>query len=83
MSGLPRRLGRIPDVSISRILMKTENNLLFGLVALQNGAVDADRLAETCAHGGGPSMDLRERLVMRDASRSSRRPRSTGLSKAR
>ena len=29
--------------------MDTERNLLFGVVALQNGAVDADRLAETCA----------------------------------
>ena len=29
--------------------MNTERNLLFGVVALQNGTVDADRLAETCA----------------------------------
>jgi serine/threonine protein kinase len=29
--------------------MDTERNLLFGVVALQNGAVDADGLAETCA----------------------------------
>ena len=29
--------------------MDTERNLLFGVVALQNGTVDADRLAETCA----------------------------------
>jgi eukaryotic-like serine/threonine-protein kinase len=29
--------------------MDTERNLLFGVVALQSGAVDADRLAETCA----------------------------------
>ena len=29
--------------------MDTERNLLFGVVALQNRAVDADRLAETCA----------------------------------
>src|SRR5271156_3913084 len=29
--------------------MDTERNLLFGVVALQNGAVDADRLAETYA----------------------------------
>src|SRR5580704_12553998 len=29
--------------------MDTERNLLFGVVAFQNGAVDADRLAETCA----------------------------------
>ena len=44
--------------------MKTENNLLFGLVALQNGAVDADRLAETCAAWSADrSIDLRERLV--------------------
>jgi eukaryotic-like serine/threonine-protein kinase len=27
----------------------TERNLLFGVVAFQNGTVDADRLAETCA----------------------------------
>ena len=29
--------------------MDTERNLLFGVVAFQNGAVDADGLAETCA----------------------------------
>ena len=29
--------------------MDTERNLLFGVVAFQNGMVDADRLAETCA----------------------------------
>ena len=29
--------------------MDTERDLLFGVVAFQNGAVDADRLAETCA----------------------------------
>ena len=29
--------------------MDTERNLLFGVVAFQNGTVDADRLAETCA----------------------------------
>ena len=29
--------------------MDTERNLLFGVVAFQSGAVDADRLAETCA----------------------------------
>ena len=29
--------------------MDTERNLLFGVVALQSGAVDADRLAETCS----------------------------------
>ena len=28
--------------------MDTERNLLFGVVAFQNGTVDADRLAETC-----------------------------------
>jgi hypothetical protein len=30
-------------------VMDTERNLLFGVVAFQNGAVDADGLAETCA----------------------------------
>ena len=30
-------------------MVDTERNLLFGVVAFQNGAVDADRLAETCA----------------------------------
>ena len=29
--------------------MDTDRNLLFGVVAFQNGVVDADRLAETCA----------------------------------
>ena len=29
--------------------MDSERNLLFGVLALQNGVVDADRLAETCA----------------------------------
>src|SRR4051794_21536513 len=29
--------------------MDTERNLLFGIVAFQNGAVDAQGLAETCA----------------------------------
>ena len=44
--------------------MKTQSNLLFGLVALQNGAVDADRLAETCAEWSvDRSVDLPERLV--------------------
>ena len=29
--------------------MNTQNDLLFGMVAFQTGAVEADRLAETCA----------------------------------
>jgi eukaryotic-like serine/threonine-protein kinase len=29
--------------------MDTDRNLLFGVIAFQNGAIDADRLAETCA----------------------------------
>ena len=36
-------------IPVVRLPMDTERNLLFGVIALQNGAVDADRLAETCA----------------------------------
>ena len=32
--------------------MSTQGNLLFGLVAFQSGAVEADQLAETCAARG-------------------------------
>ena len=46
--------------------MDTERNLLFGVVALQNGAVDADRLAETCAAWAEePSQPLAELFVDR------------------
>ena len=39
--------------------MDTERNLLFGVVAFQNGTVDADRLAETCADGSRTDADAR------------------------
>ena len=46
--------------------MDTERNLLFGVVAFQNGAVDADRLAETCAAWvEEPSQTLASLLVDR------------------
>ena len=46
--------------------MDTERNLLFGVVAFQNGAVDADRLAETCAAWASePSLPLADLLVDR------------------
>jgi eukaryotic-like serine/threonine-protein kinase len=48
--------------------MDTERNLLFGVVALQNGAVDADRLAETCgAWITDPTTTLAELFVERGA----------------
>jgi len=31
--------------------MNTQNDLLFGMIAFQTGAVEADQLAETCALG--------------------------------
>jgi eukaryotic-like serine/threonine-protein kinase len=46
--------------------MDTERNLLFGVVAFQNGAVDADRLAETCAAWASePSVTLADHLLDR------------------
>ena len=46
--------------------MDTERNLLFGVVAFQNGTVDADRLAETCADWvTNPSRPLAELMVDR------------------
>lgn len=46
--------------------MDTERNLLFGVVAFQNGAVDADALAETCAAmSTEPTMGLGDMLVER------------------
>ena len=37
--------------------MEAERNLLFGVIAFQNGTLDADRLAESCAHWvGEPSV---------------------------
>ena len=46
--------------------MDTERNLLFGVVAFQNGAVDADRLAETyAAWTSEPSVTLADRLLDR------------------
>ncbi len=46
--------------------MDTERNLLFGVVAFQNGAVDADALAETCASmAAEPTTGLGDMLVRR------------------
>jgi serine/threonine protein kinase len=46
--------------------MDTERNLLFGVVAFQNGTVDADRLAETCAAWvAEPSQPLANMFVSR------------------
>ncbi len=48
--------------------MDTERNLLFGVVAFQNGAVDADALVETCAAmslASEPTMGLGDMLVER------------------
>src|SRR6185437_15773746 len=46
----PGFLGRSDPIRPDgEVAMDTERNLLFGVVALQNGAVDADGLAETCA----------------------------------
>jgi eukaryotic-like serine/threonine-protein kinase len=46
--------------------MDTERNLLFGVIAFQNGAVDADRLAETyTAWATKPSTSLADHFVDR------------------
>ena len=46
--------------------MDTERNLLFGVVAFQNGAVDADGLAETCAAWTSePTLPLADMMVDR------------------
>ncbi len=46
--------------------MDTERNLLFGVVAFQNGAVDADGLAETCAAWASePTRPLADLMVDR------------------
>ncbi len=46
--------------------MDTERNLLFGVVALQSGAVDADGLAETCAAWATePTLPLADLMVDR------------------
>ena len=46
--------------------MDTERDLLFGVVAFQNGAVDADLLAETCAAWASePIASLAEHFVDR------------------
>jgi serine/threonine protein kinase len=46
--------------------MDTERNLLFGVVAFQNGAVDADCLAETCADWASePTQPLADLMVHR------------------
>src|SRR5262245_66071253 len=46
--------------------MHTERSLLFGVVALQSGAVDADGLAETCAAWSSePALPLADLMVDR------------------
>ncbi len=46
--------------------METERSLLFGVVALQSGAVDADGLAETCAAWSAePTLPLADLMVDR------------------
>ena len=46
--------------------METERNLLFGVLAFQNGALEADRLAETCASWvAEPTLPLADLLVDR------------------
>ena len=46
--------------------METERSLLFGVVALQSGAVDADGLAETCAAWAAePTLPLADLMVDR------------------
>src|SRR5262245_52692854 len=46
--------------------MDPERNLLFGVVALQSGAIDADGLTETCAAWASePTMPLADALVGR------------------
>ena len=46
--------------------METELELLFGVVAFQSGAVDADDLAETCANWvDQPTLPLAEMLMDR------------------
>src|SRR4051794_6487448 len=46
--------------------MNTERNWLFGVVAFQNGAVEADRLAEACAAWAAePTRPMADLLVDR------------------
>ena len=46
--------------------MDADRDLLFGVVALQKGAVDADRLAETCALWvAEPTLPLADLMVNR------------------
>ena len=46
--------------------MDTDRNLLFGVLAFQKGAIDADRLAETCAAiAGEATVSVADRLVDR------------------
>src|ERR1700677_3771582 len=53
-------------ILMGRFFMDTERELLFGVVAFQNGAVDADRLAETCAAWASePSASLADHFVDR------------------
>jgi eukaryotic-like serine/threonine-protein kinase len=53
-------------ILMGRFFMDTERELLFGVVAFQNGAVDADRLAETCAAWASePSTSLADHFVDR------------------
>src|SRR4051794_38016091 len=46
------------------LIMDTDRNLLFGVLAFQKGAIDADRLAETCvAISGDQTVSVPDRLV--------------------
>ena len=46
--------------------MDTDRNLLFGVLAFQKGAIDADRLAETCSTiAGEATVSVPDRLVDR------------------
>ena len=54
-----------PAVSFYEEFDEHRNDLLFGMVAFQSGAVEADQLAETCAEWAGKSVLLADRLVDR------------------
>ncbi len=60
------RTWAITRMYISGALMNTHDNLLFGLIAFQSGAVEADELAETCAEWAANNIvALGDRLVDR------------------
>ena len=63
---LHEKTGKPPDAGILRDSMNTQHDLLFGMVAFQTGAVEADRLAETCAEWSvDRTISLADRLVDR------------------